>query len=381
MSLARMSLRMINRRSLAMAVVTVTLFATFVLTLDGQQATSQRPPTFQVDPSWPTIPSDWVLGEVTSIAVDASDHIWVLHRPRSIPEDQRSGAAPPVLEFDTDGQLLGSWGGPGDDYEWPEREHGIWGDSNGYVWISGNGGWPRPAADGSTDDMLLKFTSDGEFVMQIGRRGQTGGNADTVNVHQPGDVFVHEPTNELYVADGYGNQRVIVFDADSGEFKRMWGAFGNTPETAAPTGRGAAAAQSDPTTAPQFGLVHAVKVSNDGIVYVADRGNQRVQLFTADGTYIRQLVIEGEAAATPAGFAFSPDPEQQFLYIVESANARVLIFERESMTQVGVFGSRTAEPGGMDIAHHIAVDSQGNLYTAEIVTNRRAQKFVVREGR
>jgi len=229
--------------------------------------------------------------------------------------------------------------------------------------------------------MLLKFTSEGEFVMQIGQRGRTGGNTDTVNVHQPGDVFVHAPTNELYVADGYGNQRVIVFDADSGEFKRMWGAFGNTPEVPAPAGRGAAGAQSDPATAPQFGLVHAVKVSNDGIVYVADRGNQRVQLFTTDGTYLRQLMIEGDAPAAPAGFAFSPDPEQQFLYIVESANARVLIFDRETMTEVGVFGTRSGEPGGMDIAHHIAVDSEGNLYTAEIVTNRRTQKFVVSEGR
>jgi DNA-binding beta-propeller fold protein YncE len=328
-------------------------------------------PSFVVDAGWPTVPNGWVLGEVTSIAA-RGDRIWVLHRPRSIPEDQRARSAPPVLEFDLSGKLLASWGGPNDGYDWPEREHGIWVDADGYVWISGNGGWPRPAADGSTDDMILKFTRDGELVMQIGKRGQSTGNADTVNVHQPADLFVDEAANELYVADGYGNQRVIVYDADSGAFKRTWGAFGNPP---AGTGDTATSAQA---TAPQFNLVHAVKVSNDRIVYVADRGNQRVQWFTTAGEYLGQLVIEGEQPPAPAGFAFSPDPEQRLLYIVESANARVLVYDRVSMTQVGVFGSRSAAPGGMDIAHHIAMDSRGNFYTAEIVNNRRAQKFVPR---
>jgi DNA-binding beta-propeller fold protein YncE len=342
-------------------------------------------PSFVADPAWPAVPNGWVLGEVTSIAAH-DDRIWVLHRPRSIPDEQRVRSAPPVLEFDLSGQLLTSWGGPDDGYDWPEREHGIWVDAEGYVWISGNGGWPRPAIDGSTDDMILKFTRDGELVMQIGKRGQSTGNADTVNVHQPADLFVHEAANELYVADGYGNQRVVVFDADSGAFKRMWGAFGNPPVGVGDTAPGVSAAgpgaagstASAQAAAPQFNLVHAVKVSNDGVVYVADRGNQRVQWFTTAGEYLAQIVIEGEQPPAPAGFAFSPDPEQRLLYIVESANARVLVYDRASMTQVGVFGSRSAAPGGMDIAHHIAMDSRGNFYTAEIVNNRRAQKFVPR---
>jgi len=364
------------RRTVVVLVAAILGAASLISAVSAQPGAGSRPPTFEVDPAWPTIPDDWVLGEVTSIAAASDGHVWVLHRPRSIPEEQRARSAPPVLEFDTNGRLLTSWGGPGDAYDWPEREHGIWVDSQGYVWISGNGGWPRPAADGSTDDMILKFSRDGELVMQIGKRGESQGNADTVNLHQPADLFVHEPSNELYVADGYGNQRVIVFDASSGAFKRMWGAFGDDPTD---TGEAAPApADTDAAAAPRFGLVHAVKVSNDGIVYVADRGNQRVQWFTTDGEYLSQLVIEGDAPPAPAGFAFSPDPEQRFLYIVESANARVLIFDRESMSQIGAFGSRSAEPGGMDIAHHIAVDSEGNLYTAEIVNNRRAQKFVVR---
>lgn len=363
-----------TRRPVLVLAIAVLGAASLIAPASAQTAAGRRPPTFEVDPAWPVIPNDWVLGEVTSIAAASDGHIWVLHRPRSIPEDQRGRAAPPVLEFDASGRLLASWGGPGDGYDWPEREHGIWVDSENFVWISGNGGWPRPAAGGSTDDMILKFTRGGDLVMQIGKRGEARGNADTVNVHQPADMFVHEPTNELYVADGYGNRRVIVFDASSGAFKRLWGAFGNDPIDAGDAAPAAAAA--DPAAAPQFGLVHAVKVSNDGIVYVADRGNQRVQWFTTDGQYISQLVIEGDATPAPAGFAFSPDPEQRYLYVVESANARVLIYDRKSMSQVGAFGSRSAEPGGMDIAHHIAVDSAGNLYTAEIVNNRRAQKFV-----
>ena len=353
------------------------LLATLLVAPFGfaQNARDAGPPTFEVDPSWPTIPNDWVLGEVTSVAVDQEDHIWVLHRPRSIPEDQRDRAAPPVLEFDQAGQLLRSWGGPGAGYDWPGREHAIWVDADSFVWISGNFGWPRPTPGTPDDDMMLKFTADGRFVMQIGEADASQGNGDTANLHQPGDQYVHEPDNELYVADGYGNRRVVVFDADTGEFKRMWGAFGRSPTDQAESG---SASVSDPATAPAFNLVHAVRVSNDGTVYVADRGNQRVQWFTKDGEYISQHVVEGEATPTPAGFAFSPDPAQRFLFLMESANARVMIFERASMTLVGQFGERTAEPGGMDISHHIAVDSLGNLYTAEIVNNRRVQKFVAR---
>jgi hypothetical protein len=364
----------IGRRAMAAKVMAL------VVALGGavlaQQSNGPRPPSFQVDPKWPVVPANWVLGEVTSIAVDSRDHIWVLHRPRSIPEDRRASAAPPVLEFDAAGTLLGSWGGPADGYDWPEREHGIYVDAKGFVWITGNGGWPKPSPGGSTDDMILKFTPAGKLVLQIGKRGASGGDTDTANVHQPGDVFVHAATSELYVADGYGNHRVIVFDADSGAFKRMWGAFGNTPAAPPPVARGAAPPAGDGP--PQFGLVHAIKVSNDGLVYVADRSNNRIQVFTTGGKYVRQVKVTAEGSVTPvpAGFAFSPDPKQQFLYVVDSGPMRVVIFDRASLTQVGAIGMRGPAPGEFDIVHHMAADSKGNLYTAEIVTNRRAQKFV-----
>ena len=370
-----------------MTSMTRRLFSVSLLSLATLSIAAQspvKPPTFQVDPGWPTIPNDWVLGEVSSIAVDSRDHIWVLHRPRSIPAAQREKAAPPVLEFDTSGKLLGSWGGPADGYDWPEREHGIFVDSKNFVWISGNAGWPKPSAAGSGDDMILKFTPAGKLVLQIGRRGQSTGNTDTVNVHQPADVFVHAETNELYVADGYGNQRVAVFDAESGKFKRMWSAFGNPPPaTMAPNPPTPQPNQGGPDGPPQFGLVHAVKVSRDGIVYVADRTNNRIQSFTTAGKFLRQvrLAQQGTVTPVPAGFAFSPDQKQQFLYVVDSGPMQVAVFDRETMTQIGTIGVRGPKPGEFDIVHHMAADSKGNLYTAEIVTNRRAQRFVLNSAR
>ena len=366
---------------LAAAVAALEIFA-WLAAIAAAQTSPLRPPAFQLDPKWPAIPNDWVLGEVTSIAVGPDDHVWVLHRPRSIPAEKRANAAPPVLEFDTAGKLLGSWGGDAAGYDWPEREHGIFVDAKGFVWISGNGGWPKPAPGGSTDDMVLKFTPAGKLVMQIGKRGQSGGDTDTVNVHQPADVFVHAQSNELYVADGYGNHRVIVFDAESGKFKRMWGAFGNIPAAPAPAAPGSAQGPP-PAERPQFGLVHAVKVSNDGSVYVADRSNNRIQVFDGAGKYLRQAIVTNEGGVTPvpAGFAFSPDAKQQYLYVVDSGPMRVVIFDRATLTQIGSFGMRGPKPGDFDIVHYMAADSKGNLYTAEIVTNRRAQRFVLASGR
>jgi DNA-binding beta-propeller fold protein YncE len=318
---------------------------------------------------------------VTSIAVDAKDNIWVLHRPRSIPAAQRANAAPAVLEFDQAGKLLASWGGPGAGFDWPENEHGISVDGSGFVWISGNAGWPKPAGPGSGDDMILKFTMDGKFVMQIGKRGQSKGNPDTENVHQPADTFVDNAARELYVADGYGNQRVVVFDSESGKFKRMWGAFGGMPPAAMAPNSATPQAQTGDGP-PQFGLPHSVKVSTDGVVYVADRINNRIQMFTREGKYLRQARVtssDPKLTPVPAGFAFSPDAKQQYLYVVDSGPGlmRVVVFDRATMTQLGTFGMPGSNPGDFNIVHHMAADSKGNIYTAEIVTNFRAQRFVV----
>jgi len=338
-------------------------------------------PQFEFDPTWPTIPNNWVLGEVTSISVDRQDNIWVLHVPQSIPAAQRANAAPPVLEFDAGGKLLASWGGPGNGSEWLGREHGIFVDANDFVWLGGRAGWPTSTTPGVSDDIILKFTMTGKLVMKIGNSGQSKGNLDTENVHQATDVFVDTAAKEVYAADGYGNKRVIVFDSETGKFKRMWGAFGNPPPPTFAANAAGPQPQTTPDGPPEFGLPHAIKVSRDGVVYVADRINNRIQLFTTAGKFIKQVRVTNEASTVvpvPAGFAFSPDSKQQFLYVVDSGPMRVVIFDRATMTQIGAFGNRSAKPGDLDIVHHMAADSKGNLYTAEIVNNRRAQRFVLK---
>lgn len=335
-------------------------------------------PSFEADRRWPAIPNEWVLGEVSSIAVDAQDHVWILHRPRTVPPERRANAAPPVLEFDATGRFVRAWGGPLTGYEWPEREHGIYVDPSGAVWIGGNNGYGTPPPPGNSDDMLLKFTAAGRLVLQIGHSGASRGNDDVANVHQAADAFLFRPSNELFVADGYGNQRVIVFDAASGRFKRMWGAYGHKPERPATNG-GPTPSGAD---APQFGLVHSVKISTDGLVYVADRSNKRVQVFTTNGEYRQQVPIGEKTTAmqTAAGLAFSPDAAQRFLYVADLGNSQIVILERQTLRQVGSFGTRGAAPGEFDTLHHIATDSHGNLYTAEIGRNRRAQRFTLRSN-
>jgi len=335
----------------------------------GRSVLGQEPgvPTFAVDASWPTLPNNWVLGQVSSVTVDSRDHIWVLQRPRTVPEEQQNRAAPPVLVFDDAGNFVRAWGGPGGGYEWPANEHGIHVDSGGSVWVGGNSGQPE------SDDMLLKFTTEGDLLMQVGRRGQSEGNADTQNLRRPAESFVHQDTNEVYVADGYGNRRVIVLDATTGTFKRTWGAFGNEPldSPAEPGG--------DESEGPsQFGTVHGIEVSNDGLVYVADRNNSRVQVFALDGTYRTQAFINqnGGSALTAAGLAFSPDARQQFMYVADQGNSHIHIVDRETLEVLDSFGSEGERPGEFQALHHIASDSNGNLYTAEAQRGQRVQKFV-----
>ena len=337
----------------------------------AQNRGAREAPRFEVDPRWPTIPDSVNMGEVTSVAVDRNDHIWILHRPES---------GPAVLEFDASGRYLRGWGGPADGYEWPAIAHGIFVDYKNNVWVGGRSGEP-PA-----DDMLLKFTAAGELLLQIGRRGGSNGNADTGNLHQPADQFVYEPTNELLVADGYGNRRVIVLDADTGAFKRMWGGFGNRPVdgTAGQTASeplDATGPGPDQFTNPPLEVtaVHCVTVSNDGLVYVCDRDNRRLQVFTVDGTYRAQLFINrgAESRRSVSRVAFSPDPEQRFMYVADF-NSRVVVVERETLEILDAFGSEGSGPGQFQGIHHLATDSDGNLYAAESNPGSRVQKFVLR---
>ncbi len=349
-------------------VVTLGALSGFGYAPAAAEAQDGGAPQFEVDPSWPSIPNDWVLGQVSSVTVGPDDRIWVLHRPRTVGEDQGT-AAPPVLAFEPDGTFVRAWGGAGDGYDWPANEHGIHVDPEGNVWIGGNSAQPE------SDDMLLKFAPAGEMLLQIGGRARSSGNDDTVNPRRPAESFVHAAANEVFVADGYGNRRVIVFDADTGEYKRMWGAFANQPldpsETSdEPDGRGGP---------PQFGIVHGIEVSGDGLVYVADRGNSRVQVFDADGTYRTQGFVNrgDESSSTVAGLAFSPDAEQRYMYAADQGNSHIHVIERATLEVLDTFGSNGAAPGEFQALHHLATDSDGNLYTAEAQRGRRVQKFTL----
>lgn len=358
-------------------------------------------PRFEVDVAWPPpLPNDWVMGDASSIAVDSRDHVFVLSRPRTVAAAQKAHAAPPVMEFDQDGRFLKGWGGPGNGFDWPDTEHGIYIDSRNHVWIGGNNPIAQLRLTPRSDDMLLKFTRDGAFVSQIGGRDRSKGNRDPDNPKEPADIFVDPKTNEAYIADGYGNRRVLVLDADSGRFKRMWGAFGNPPEdppappAAAPVGTSGTAAGSASTAPPanaatpplettgrgpdQFGIVHSVEVATDGLVYVADRANRRVQVFRTDGRYVNQVFINRGVSSpnTAAGIAFSPDAKQEYLYVADFGNAKVVILRRATLEVLGEFGSLGTRPGQFQNIHHIAVDSRGNLYTAEVAPGRRVQRFV-----
>jgi len=347
----------------------------------GQQAM----PVFEVDTSWPQpLPYNWTVGHVPSVAVDSRDHAFVLTRPNTLPPEERARAAPPVIELDPDGNFVNGWGGPGiAGFDWPDSEHGIAIDHRDNVWVGGSAP-VAPSLRDLNDDMLLKFTYDGQFLLQIGGRDMNTGNKDTRSVHQSADVFVYAQTNEAFVADGYGNRRVIVFDADNGAFKRMWGGFGNEPidaPAAAPgsSGQERPALETEGPGPQQFGgPVHGIKVSNDGMVYVADRSNRRVQVFSVDGEYIDQMFLNraGPSPMSAAGVAFSPDPDQQFLYISDYGNSRVAVVERKTLSLLYQFGERSSEPGDFAGVHSLAVDSQGNIYTAEVAPGARMQRFL-----
>jgi DNA-binding beta-propeller fold protein YncE len=262
------------------------------------------------------------------------------------------------MVFDTAGNFVKAWGGDGAGFEWPEREHGIDIDSKGFVWITGNNCPTNGIANLKhvADDQILKFNQDGKFLMQIGHSNQSKGNADSQNVHRAADTWYYPPTNELFVADGYGNHRVIVFNPDTGAFKRMWGAFGNKPmdddhcEVVTPSSFPAGPGPQN------FSIVHAIRIAKDGMVYVADRENRRVQTFTTDGKFVKQLVKTDTQFARD--LALSPDPAQQFLYVGNGND--IVIVDRKAMEVVGTIKL----PGMIGGGHHLATDSKGNIYIA-----------------
>ena len=341
---------------------------------------SASAPTFRVDSAWPQpLPNNWILGQVSGVTVDTDDHVWVLQRPRSLSEDEAGAAvnppqskccapAPPVLEFDAAGKVLRSWGGPGAGYDWPGNEHGVHVDGNGFVWITGNG---------EDDGQLLKFTRDGKFVMQIGQVGPQTSNADTARLGKAAGVEVDGEANEVYVADGYQNRRVIVFDATTGAYKRHWGAYGKPPSDAAKVEAG----RPLPPSAEQlrqFGNpVHCVRIAQDGLVYVCDRLNNRIQVFHKDGSYVKEFRVEPHTAGNGSvwDIVISRDPQQAWLHLADGRNNQVLTLDRHTGAVVGSVGRPGRYAGEFHWVHDLAIDSRGNLFAGEVDNGKRVQKF------
>jgi hypothetical protein len=332
-------------------------------------------PQFLVDPFWPKpLVNNWILGQVAGVDVDANDHVWIVQRPGSLSEREIGATqnppiskccypAPPVLEFDQSGNLLRAWGGPGDGYEWPRSEHGIH-VVDGFVWLAGNG---------EGDSQVLKFTVDGEFVLQIGRSDRNTGSNDTDDLGRPAEIFVDVQANEVYVADGYGNRRVIVFDADTGEYKRHWGAYGNRPHDDALPPYDPSRPPSDQFSSP----VHCIEISYEGLVYVCDRANNRFQVFEKDGTFVSEAFFEPATllSGSVSDLALSNDPEQRFVYIVDGTNNELRIVDRSSTLTQARLGRPGRYAGQFHVVHNIAIDSAGNLYTTEVNTGQRVQRF------
>ena len=342
------------------------------------QAEGGEVPIFEVDPLWPKpLPNHWILGSTIGVSVDSRDHIWIIHRQTTFNAANELGAtldppttacclpAPNILEFDQEGNLVGSWGGPGEGYDWPQSNHGITVDAMDNVWIGGNG---------AEDSHILKFTRDGTFLMQVGQPRMRAGSNDREHFWRVAEVTIDEETNEAYVADGYGNRRIAVLDASTGEFIRHWGAYGNVPDDAP-----LPPYSPDDPPAQQFrSPVHCAQISHDGLVYVCDRAGDRIQVFQRDGTYVTEGFVAPETLGSGSAWdlAFSSDVEQRFLYLADGSNKKIHVLDRASLEVLTTFGDGGRQPGQFYGVHSVATDSQGNLYTTETYEGKRLQKFV-----
>ncbi len=348
-----------------------------LLTQSADAATAQAP-SFEVDPLWPKpLPNHWLLGSAIGVGVDSRDHVFVIHRRQSFNPRTEIGAAtdpptgeccvpaPNILEFDPAGNLVSSWGGPGEGYEWPSSNHGLTVDHKDNIWIGGNG---------RGDSHVLKFTRDGQFLMQVGVPGQEANSMSTEHFGRVAKVSFHAASNEAYLSDGYANKRVAVIDADTGKVKRFWGAYGNEPSDEDP-------GPYDPAAPPaqQFrNPVHCAEPSRDGLIYVCDRANDRIQVFEADGTFITETRIAPQTLGDGSTWdiAFSHDPEQKFIYLADGKNMKVYILLRDTLEILTSFGDGGRQPGQFFAVHSIVTDSKGNIYTTETYEGKRVQKFV-----
>lgn len=374
--------------------------------LNASQRAAAQAPAVQVDPLWPKpLPNHWILGSVTGVGVDAKDHIWLVHRGAdSLAARMENGLgtnpptaefccrpAPFVLEFNPAGTLVSNWGGPGEGYDWPRSPGGMAIDGAGNVWITAAGvtetpgggrGRPStgsgqaataPAAPKPQDAHVLKFSRAGKFLLQIGKPGKTDGSNSETTLNRPLGLEVDSAANEVYVADGFINRRVVVFDATTGAYKRHWGAYGQKPDDAN-------IGPYDPKAEPakQFRAVSCVKLAKDGTVYVCDRQNNRIQAFKKDGAFVKEGFVSKATLGDGAvwDIAFSNDVQQRYLYVADGQDQRVFVVRRDTLEVVSSFGGGGRYPGYFFGVGSIAVDSKGNVYTGETYEGKRLQRFL-----
>jgi hypothetical protein len=374
-------------------------------------AASVMAPKFEVDPFWPKpLPNHWVTGQMIGASVDKNDNVWIVHRPGTLEHNESyltrgegvcCTAAPDVLEFDPAGNLIRHWG-KDEGHDWPSSNHGITVDNDGNVWLGANGqNQPGPAPGSAAqfarrpeapaepggpeagvargngayhDSFILKFTQDGKYIGQIGHANGSKGSLDTDNVRGVATMRIIPGTRDLVLADGYGNHRVSVWNADTLKFERMWGAYGKPPtDDKLPP--------YDPNGPPATGFrnpVHCAQPSNDGFIYVCDRNNNRVQIFKYDGTYVKEFIVSKPTTGdgTTWEIAFSPDKAQKWMYITDGSNEQIHVFERESLQELYAFGDGGRYPGQFYAIHSIVTDSKGNIFTTETYRGQRVQKFV-----
>jgi DNA-binding beta-propeller fold protein YncE len=349
-------------------------------TAESSSTASGGVPSFTVDPSWPQVmPNDWIMGAVTSVFVDDQDHVWVTHLPETLTPEETSAVqdppigiccrpAPVVVEFDAEGRVVQGWGDPStqDVSDFPRNAHGLFVDHEDNVWI---GTYQH--------HRVMKFTRSGELLMQIGEYDVNGGSNDTGLLGGPAGIWVNPETNEVFVADGYRNRRVVVFDGGTGEYVRHWGAYGEIPDDEYRYDYSAGVREADPPR--EFSTVHGLVGSNDGLIYVADRRGNRIQVFEQDGTFVTEKIIRPSTLASGSAFviALSPDDEQEWLYLADGTNHKVWILRRSDLEVVGDFGRGGRQVGQFLRPHGMGIDSRGNLYVGEASTGRRVQKFTV----
>jgi hypothetical protein len=363
-------------------------------TAAAQNKGAVQAPRFEVDPLWPKpLPNHWILGSTIGVWVDTDDHVWIIHRSTATlgnnektletKQGECCAGAPPVLEFDQEGNLLRHWGGPGQGYEWPDSNHGIFIDYKGNVWVGGNGG---------PDSHILKFTKDGKFLLQVGKKGArrkegagagnqegqvagfVGGSNDQVSFGRVAKIFVDAKATEAYIADGYLNKRVAVLDADTGKMKRFWGAYGNKPDdTPLPPYN-----PSNPPAQQFYNPVHCADMSVDRLIYVCDRVGDRLQVFTPEGKFVKEQWYEKNTlnAGSVWDIAFSKDAQQKYIFMADGVNEKVKIIDRQTLEELTTFGDGGRYPGQFYGVHSIAIDSKGNLYTTETYEGKRIQRFL-----